>query len=840
MRAAFGGHIPGFSKAKAREWAHETPNLKDLPDRAPAEKGKPTLRSKKAKSEAAEPARAAEATRVYEGRRFVGEAEPRGLGGPQEYDISPEKIAMRLPTRALLGAGLGAIPGAITGAAIDKNDRLRGALVGGGVGSVAGAGGATALHAFLERSPGSIPLTTFVQGATRGQRGTVTLDGVPGADDAVAALHRPFRGGGPDTRAGREVALETSSAKVREPDPAPGQAGRIRNIAVRGDAHKHDFEAALVRGATQPENYIAPLKRMSAGQRALLEEARKPWYARDPAFTRADQFGKKHASYKLQGERKFRGLDVAIENKKGSKRYWHDPHGKERGSTLMHADYGYIRLTEGTDGDHVDVYLGPNEQAEEVYIIDQMKKPDFKEFDEQKCMLGFDSAEAAKALYLKQYDNPKFFGKMKAMPFEEFKMKVLDKSNHGKKIAFTALTGAKTADLGLADRVDDVGIGMLAIPSALALARPASGQIMRAGRALAHALPSSSMAQGVGQAMRQAGARGFALAGKAEHALAGAPHHALELGGLALVAPSIAHGVAHKIEPKTEKAEEKTAGFWPFGRKAVPAPSSGSQIVLPSDLIEGYSHFNLPTGDILAVHDDVLQDFYNAPGKSFQDQLNHVKAHHGTKVHILSSTKTAAPLAMLAGRVLGAGERGLARAGTAVTRAGTAATEGAHALAEGVQGRIADAAVRGRVGLQAGRMGLPQTHVDQAVNLERYKRTLGNAGAQHERLGISALPNTPPPVPATAPVPRMQVPPGAPPVPAAAPGGPTSAVPGGTSTLHRIRNALPLVALGGVGAVGLGGMALASGAQRAHEFLAPPEGPMSIERVAPQKGIPAY
>lgn len=48
-RAAFSGRIPGFSKEKAREWAHETKGeFKQLPDRAPAEKGKPTLRSKEA------------------------------------------------------------------------------------------------------------------------------------------------------------------------------------------------------------------------------------------------------------------------------------------------------------------------------------------------------------------------------------------------------------------------------------------------------------------------------------------------------------------------------------------------------------------------------------------------------------------------------------------------------------------------------------------------------------------------------------------------------------------------------------------------------------------------
>jgi hypothetical protein len=47
QKAAFGGHIPGFSKERAKEWADET-DFSNLPDRAPAEKGKRTLRSKEA------------------------------------------------------------------------------------------------------------------------------------------------------------------------------------------------------------------------------------------------------------------------------------------------------------------------------------------------------------------------------------------------------------------------------------------------------------------------------------------------------------------------------------------------------------------------------------------------------------------------------------------------------------------------------------------------------------------------------------------------------------------------------------------------------------------------
>lgn len=133
---------------------------------------------------------------------------------------------------------------------------------------------------------------------------------------------------------------------------------------------------------------------------------------------------------------KLYGFDISIESPKGSVRRWYDPHGKESGSTPMHFDYGYIRRTEGTDGDHVDVYVGPDtDTATRVFIVDQMKKPDFKAFDEQKVMLGFRNAESAKAAYLKQYDDPRFFGSMREMSVEEFRDKVLDTANHGKKIA---------------------------------------------------------------------------------------------------------------------------------------------------------------------------------------------------------------------------------------------------------------------------------------------------------------------------------------------------------------------------------------------------------------------
>lgn len=135
-------------------------------------------------------------------------------------------------------------------------------------------------------------------------------------------------------------------------------------------------------------------------------------------------------AFKLQGTTEFQGLPISIENKKGSTRKWYDPHEEREGSTLMHFDYGYIRRTEGMDGDHVDAYVGPHPEASTAYVVHQMKGPDFSKFDEDKVMLGFSSEDEARLAYLKQYDKPGFFGGITAIPMSQFKEKVAQTKDH--------------------------------------------------------------------------------------------------------------------------------------------------------------------------------------------------------------------------------------------------------------------------------------------------------------------------------------------------------------------------------------------------------------------------
>lgn len=109
------------------------------------------------------------------------------------------------------------------------------------------------------------------------------------------------------------------------------------------------------------------------------------------------------------------GLTIDIENPKGSWRVGHD------WSTFMHWDYGYIRKVGGEDGEELDVYLGPNiATAPQVFVVHQRKAPSFTTWDEDKCMIGFPDARAAKLAYEAQYSDGGFFGGMEAFDTAEF------------------------------------------------------------------------------------------------------------------------------------------------------------------------------------------------------------------------------------------------------------------------------------------------------------------------------------------------------------------------------------------------------------------------------------
>lgn len=108
----------------------------------------------------------------------------------------------------------------------------------------------------------------------------------------------------------------------------------------------------------------------------------------------ADKLPQHHSS-------SFKNLGIVIEWPKGSVRTGKDKNGK-KWSRKMEADYGYIPDTAAAgDKEGLDVYIGPNEQSEKVFVVEQLT--DDGEFDEYKCLLGFDDLDTAFETYLKHY-----------------------------------------------------------------------------------------------------------------------------------------------------------------------------------------------------------------------------------------------------------------------------------------------------------------------------------------------------------------------------------------------------------------------------------------------------
>ena len=162
---------------------------------------------------------------------------------------------------------------------------------------------------------------------------------------------------------------------------------------------------------------------------------------------------KKAGNYRM-GHVRIDGLDITIENPRGSIRKGTDADGHEW-QTEMHNDYGYIRGTKAVDDDHIDVFLSDNPTQGKVYVIDQVN-PKTGEFDESKVMYGFDSEQDAREAYLSNYeDGWQGLGKITEVSKEEFK-KWIDSSTRKTK-PFSEYASVKAAEAKKENTTDNQG-----------------------------------------------------------------------------------------------------------------------------------------------------------------------------------------------------------------------------------------------------------------------------------------------------------------------------------------------------------------------------------------------
>lgn len=119
----------------------------------------------------------------------------------------------------------------------------------------------------------------------------------------------------------------------------------------------------------------------------------------------------------------FAGLPVAIEYPAGTIRTFKQPDGSD-GYRKMLCDYGYIEGYLSTDGEPLDCYVGPYEAASHVFVVHQLRAPEFRAHDEDKVMLGFPNGDMAQELYLAHRGEPRAFGSMSVIPIDRFKAKL--------------------------------------------------------------------------------------------------------------------------------------------------------------------------------------------------------------------------------------------------------------------------------------------------------------------------------------------------------------------------------------------------------------------------------
>lgn len=149
---------------------------------------------------------------------------------------------------------------------------------------------------------------------------------------------------------------------------------------------------------------------------------------------------KEAGNYK-KGKVRVHGMEISIENPKGSMRSGVSGDGTawER---QMHAHYGYILGSKAIDGDNLDVFLTDDaESARVAFVVDQITADG--NFDEHKVVIGPVTEAEARALYLSHYpaDWPGF-GSICGVPMECFRAWALDGKPKRTPLVWDGVTGS--------------------------------------------------------------------------------------------------------------------------------------------------------------------------------------------------------------------------------------------------------------------------------------------------------------------------------------------------------------------------------------------------------------
>ena len=185
---------------------------------------------------------------------------------------------------------------------------------------------------------------------------------------------------------------------------------------------KQRYDAQRKTGADSPGTYGAlrdlNALRLEAKRRESIEEAAHAAATSPTNDLPEPTDAQKEAGNYKKGHITVQGLNISVENPRDSERRGKRPDGTEW-AHKMSDHYGYVKRTVGADDEQVDVYVGNQPDAPQVFVVDQVNADGT--FDEHKAMIGFPDEATATAAYASNFDPGWKIGKVTAMPIDGFK-----------------------------------------------------------------------------------------------------------------------------------------------------------------------------------------------------------------------------------------------------------------------------------------------------------------------------------------------------------------------------------------------------------------------------------
>lgn len=200
----------------------------------------------------------------------------------------------------------------------------------------------------------------------------------------------------------RGLATNTSD-EVEEAVTLPGEADAV--------VHEDNIGGTVPRSIAGGQVGDPPSNEPMVEADLLRDAARTPLLGPPPIPNRID--------FPYVGTIDFQGLPVLVETARGDTRRGVDPDGNAW-EVVMPAHYGEIAGTVGVDGDPVDVFVGDDANAPDVYVF-HTRHAGTREYDEDKAFLGFSTLADARRAFFAAYDRRGMLESVTTWAVEDFK-----------------------------------------------------------------------------------------------------------------------------------------------------------------------------------------------------------------------------------------------------------------------------------------------------------------------------------------------------------------------------------------------------------------------------------